>query len=84
MLEVCLLQDYRFSQEHLFRRNLLSSVSTCKDWDREKKTRKNKSFVVRASTYAVGSMSSMDAFKKRVQRDDYATHAFRVVVRNPS
>ncbi len=50
----------------------------------QEKTFKNKSFVVRASTYAVGSMSSMDAFKKQVQRDDYARHAFRVVVRNPS
>ncbi len=47
------------------------------------KTRK-KNFVLRASTYAVGSMSSTDAFEKRIQRDDYATHAFRVVVRNPS
>jgi hypothetical protein len=47
------------------------------------KTHKN-NFVVRASTYDVGSMSSTDAFKKRVQRDDYTTHAFRVVVRNPS
>ncbi len=42
MLEVCLLQDYRFAQEHLLRRNLLSSVSTCKDWDREKKLAKIK------------------------------------------
>ncbi len=38
------------------------------------KTRENKNSVVRASTYAFGSMSSTDAFKKQVQRDDYATH----------
>ncbi len=82
-LEVCLLQDYRFAQEHLFRQNLLSSVSTCEKWDREKKLAK-KIFVLQASTYAVRSMSSTDAFKKQVQRDDYATHVFRVVVRNPS
>ncbi len=36
MLEVCLLQDYPFAQEHLFRQKLLSSVSTCEDRDREK------------------------------------------------
>jgi hypothetical protein len=42
MLEVCLLQDYRFAQEHLFLRNLLSSVSTCEDWDRKNKLAKIK------------------------------------------
>jgi hypothetical protein len=50
----------------------------------QEKTPENKIFVMRASTYAVGSMTSMDAFKKRVQRDNYAMHAFRIVVRNPS
>ncbi len=40
MLEVCLLQDYHFSQEYLFRRNLLSSVLTCEKRDREKKLAK--------------------------------------------
>jgi hypothetical protein len=35
--------------------------------------------------YAVGSTSSMDASKKRVQRDDSATHdAIRLVVRDLS
>jgi hypothetical protein len=77
------MQDYRFAQEHLFHRNLLSSVSTCEKRDRKKKLAK-KSFVVQASMYAVGSMSSTDSFKKQVQRDDYAMHTFRVVVRNPS
>ena len=49
-LEVCLLQDYRFAQEHLFRRNLLSSVSTCEKRDREKKLAKKISFYERLRT----------------------------------
>jgi hypothetical protein len=41
-------------------------------------------FVVQASTYAVGSMSSTDASKEQVQKDNSTTHTIRVVVRNPS
>jgi hypothetical protein len=44
-------------------------------------TRKNKSFVLGASMYAVGSMSSMDASKRRVQRDDSAMPAICVWAR---
>jgi hypothetical protein len=36
------LEDYRFAQEHLFRRNLLSSVSTRERRDRKKKLAKIK------------------------------------------
>jgi hypothetical protein len=45
----------------------------------QEKTCKKKKIVVRASTYAVGSMSATDASEKQVQRDDSAMHVTCVV-----
>ncbi len=81
--EVCLLQDYLFRTGTSVPLEPSQQCLNLQETGPREKTRKF-FFVVQASTNAIGSMSSTDAFKKRVQRDDCATHAFRVVVRNPS
>jgi hypothetical protein len=76
-------KDYHFAKEQPFRWNLLRSFLTRKKGTARNNLQKYK-FVVRMSMYAVRSMSSTDASKKRVRVDDSTTLVISGWARNPS